>query len=167
MVQQLKHEQIQMFMKYFFNRILVCTGFSAFLLQCSHDNAFVPANTMHAQVNLMEFNSSGRDIVVAFPVNPSDSSKTELVISGATGNPSNQKFLLIQIFDYDKNNGSGTYVFDSLKATGLYSPGSGIEDFFVSGSVIITASGNTIAGTFAATTQSGISITKGDFSVVH
>ncbi len=140
-------------------------GYLAFMPGCSRQDTAVPANTMHAQVDSMQFNSSGRDVLVYLSFNPVDSTKTELEISGGTGNPSNLTFLLILIPDYDKSNGRGTYIFDSSEASGLYSPGSGVEDFFVNGSVIITAAGSKITGTFTATTQSGINVTNGDFSV--
>jgi hypothetical protein len=152
-------------MKSLFAKILMFIGYLVFMAGCSHNDTAVPANTMHAQVDSMQFNSSGTDVKAGFPINQ-DSTKTELVVTGTTGNPSNLTFLLIQILDYDKNNGSGTYAFDSSEATGLYSPGSGVQDFFVNGSVIIAASANTITGTFTATTQSGIKVTNGSFSVV-
>jgi hypothetical protein len=142
--------------------LLICI---VLLTRCSPGDIVMPLNTMHAKVDLAEFNSVGNDVKVAFPTNSFDTTKTELVISGTTGNPNDLTFLLIQIFDFDKSNGIGTYVFDSSHATGLYSPGSGTEDFFVNGSVVITTSGSTIAGTFTGTTQSGIKVTSGDFSV--
>lgn len=137
------------------------------MLRCSKDNTPVSSNTMHAEVDLAKFSSGGNDVTVAFPLNPLDTTKTELVIVEATGNPDNLTFLLIQIFDFDKFNGSGTYLFDSTHATGLYSPGLGVEDFFVNGSVVIRYSDGKIAGTFSATTKSGIKVTNGDFSVEY
>lgn len=138
---------------------------SMIINSCYKHDAVEPNNTMTAQVDSLQFNSKGIDVAVAFPLNPSDSTKTELVISGAAGNPSNLALLIIQILNYDKNHATGNYDFDSSEAIGLYSPGSGIEDFFANGSVVITASGSTITGTFSGTTESGVKVTDGRFSV--
>lgn len=157
-----------MFMKRFFTYIIILIGSSGFLLGCTKKGVPVPIpnNAMSAQIGTIKFNSTGNDISVVIAANPLDTSKTALYITGIMDvGRSALSYISIGVLDYDKSNGIGTYNVSSSEADGIYDPGLGVQDFFKDGSVVITASGNTITGTFQSTTQSGVIISNGTFSV--
>jgi hypothetical protein len=155
-------------MKRFFLYVFLLIGSSGFLQGCTKKAVPVPIpnNTMSAQIGTIKFNSTGNDISVVIAANPLDTSKTALYITGLMDVGSSAlSYISIGVLDYDKSNGIGTYNVSSSDADGIYDPGSGLEDYFIDGYVVVTASGSTISGTFQSITQSGSIISNGTFSV--
>jgi len=154
-------------MKRLFTCAFIFIGGLSLLLGCTKNGAIpVPNNTMSAQIGTIQFNSTGNDVKVWTAANLLDTLKTAFFISATMDVGSNVlSYVQIVILDYDNTNPVGTYSVSSSEAIGVYNAGLSGEDFFIDGSVVITESGSIISGTFHGTTQSGIIISNGTFSV--
>ena len=89
--------------------------------------------------------------------------KTEVTITGSDGS----KYITVAIMDWNENNPTFDYSFNSPNATaiGAYNPGSGLDDVITSGTLHITTSlgGVYLEGSFDIVTQLGIHISNGYF----
>ncbi len=122
---------------------------------CKKDNSTTPNNSLTAQIGSSQFSSSGNSVNVNI-------TGSELTITGESGGT----VLTVAVANY--TNAAGTFHFDNGEALGGYADsGTSGDDVFVSGTVVITQAGSTIAGTFSGTTQGGTTISNGSFSVQH
>lgn len=89
--------------------------------------------------------------------------KSEVTITGSDG----AKYIALAIMDWNENNPTMDYSFNSPNATviGGYNPGSGSDDIITSGTLHITTSlgGVYLEGSFDVTTQLGVHISNGYF----
>lgn len=146
-------------MKKLIQPALFLIGFSVLVLSCNSKSSSTPNNSLSAQIGTNAFNATGGSVVVDIEANPADSSQTELSITGQSGN----QVLSIALADYHEGT-TGTFSFSSGDALGGYADNT-TSDAIVSGSLVLTQAGSTIAGTFSGTTLAGTSITSGTFSV--
>ena len=120
---------------------------------CKKDKTTAPNNSLTAQIGSSQFSSTGNDVNVNI-------TGPELTITGVSGN----QVLTIAVANY--TGATGTFHFDNSEALGGYDNGGGVgDDVIVTGAVVITQAGGTIAGTFSGTTQGGTTISNGSFSV--
>ena len=120
---------------------------------CKKDKANTPNNSLTAQIGSSQFSSSGNDVNVNI-------TGSDLTISGESGS----EVLTIAVANY--TNATGTFHFDNGEALGGYaSSGTSGDDVIISGTIVITQAGGTIAGTFSGTTQGGTTVSGGSFSV--
>ena len=142
-------------MKKIFRSVLFVLCASLFMFGwCKKHSSHPNNNVMTATIGTAQFNSKGGDVNVNI-------TGPELTITGESGN----QVLTIAVANYT---GNGTYHFNNGEALGGYDNGGGTgDDAITSGTVVITQSGSTIAGTFSCATQGGTSISNGSFSVQH
>ncbi len=134
--------------------------FSLLMFGCSKSNKNdKPADVISATVGTTSFSANGNDVQGLIDKNPADNTKNELSITGQSGN----NVLTVAVYDYKASTGS--FNFSTGTALGGYSIGSG-DDPIVSGTITLTTvNSSLIEGTFNGTTQGGIAITNGSFSL--
>jgi hypothetical protein len=142
-------------------------AFITIISSCTKEQQAAIAGTMEADVS-GGTHYKATDVNGQVGASPNLPGKTQLTISSSMGS----RTLTVAVVDYDENNPLGTYNFSGnvKKAIGGYNTGSGGgDDIIINGTLQITttAAGHLTQGSFTGTTQRGIQLTTGIFSVTY